>query len=137
MDSIKNDDPQKTKRKKKKKNISQRVASEAGKIVSQQGYVSVIDLFLKIGWLAPDKLLDWKRGRVPYLERVITANLGKISRAMKEFRSWAIHSKLKASVTIYKHGNHPLHFSKTGQSVIETAYSTHYVLIKSQTKEGV
>jgi hypothetical protein len=137
MDSIKNDDPQKTKRKKKKKNISQRVASVAGEIVSQQGYVSVIDLFLKIGWLAPDKLLDWKRGRVPYLERVITANLGKISRAMKDFRSWAIHSKLKASVTIYKHGNHPLHFSKTGQSVIETAYSTHYVLIKSQTKEGV
>jgi hypothetical protein len=137
MDSVKNDDPQKTKRKKKKKNISQRVASVAGEIVSQQGYVSVIDLFLKIGWLAPDKLLDWKRGRVPYLERVITANLGKISRAMKEFRSWAIHSKLKASVTIYKHGNHPLRFSKTGQSVIETAYSTHYVLIKSQTKKGV
>jgi hypothetical protein len=137
MDSVKNDDPQKTKRKKKKKNISQRVASVAGEIVSQQGYVSVIDLFLKIGWLAPDKLLDWKRGRVPYLERVITANLSKISRAMKEFRSWAIHSKLKASVTIYKHGNHPLRFSKTGQSVIETAYSTHYVLIKSQTKKGV
>lgn len=127
------DDPQKTKKKKKK--ISQHVAGMAGEIVSQQGYVSVIDLFLKIGWLTPDKLLDWKKGRVPYLERVITANLSKISRAIKEFRSWAIHSKLKASITVYKHGNNRLRFSKTGQSVIETAYSTHYVLIKPQIKK--
>lgn len=137
MDPIKNDDPQKIKRKKKKQKMSYRVAGVAGEIVSQQGYVSVIDLFLKIGWLTPDKLTEWKRGRVPYLERVITANLSKISRAMKEFRSWAIHSKLKVHVTVYQHGSHPLRFSKTGRLAIETAYRTHYVLIRSQNKEGV
>lgn len=136
MDPIKNNDSQKIKKKKKKKNMSQHVAGVAGGIVSQQGYVSVIDLFLGIGWLTPDKLLDWKKGRVPYLERVITAILSKISRVMKEFRSWALHSKLKASVTVYKHGNHPLRFSKTGQSVIETAYRTLCVAQASDERGG-
>ncbi len=136
MNPIKNDGSQKIKRKKKKKNMPLRVAGVAGEIVSQQGYVSVIDLFLKIGWLTPDKLLDWKRGRIPYLERVITANLSKISRAMNEFRSWAIHSKLKASVAVYKRGSHPLRFSKTGQPVIETVYRTHYVLLSSQREKN-
>lgn len=115
--------------------MSQRVAGMAEKIVSQQGYVSVVDLFLGIGWLTPDKLAEWKRGRIPYLERVITANLSKISKAMKAFQSWAIHSKLKPRVTVYQHGSHPLRFSKTGRLHIETAYRTHYVLLEPHLKK--
>lgn len=117
---------------KKKKKISQRVATVAGDIVSKKGYVSVIDLFLGIGWLTSDKVVDWKSGKVPYLERVITANLSKISKAMKEFKTWAVHSKLKASFTGYKYKGQKLRFSKTGQLNIETAYSTHYLLIRPE-----
>jgi hypothetical protein len=108
----------------------------AGNVVSKKGYVSAIDLFLGIGWLTQDKLSDWRKGKIPYLERVVTANLKKISRAMKEFRSWATHSKLKASITIYKHKSCRLRFSKSGNPNIETAYSTHYVLLKSNEKEN-
>jgi hypothetical protein len=115
---------------KKKINFSQRVITVAGNVVSKKGYVSVIDLFLGIGWLTSDKLADWKMGRVSYLEQIITANLSKISKAMKEFKSWAVHSKLKASNTVYKHKNCKLRFSKTGELNIEAAYSTHYVLLK-------
>jgi hypothetical protein len=117
---------------KKKKKISQRIATVAGDVVSKKGYVSVIDLFLGICWLTSDKVVDWKSGKVPYLERVITANLNKISKTMKEFKAWAIHSKLKASFTGYKHKSQKLRFSKTGQLNIETAYSTHYVLIRPE-----
>jgi hypothetical protein len=95
----------------------------------------VIDLMLGLDWLTPDKLNDWKKGKVPYLERIITTNLKKISRAMKEFKSWAVHSKLKASNTVYKHKNYRLRFSKTGQLNIETAYSTHYVLLNPDKKD--
>ncbi len=115
----------------KKKNFSQKIASLAGSIVSKKGHVSTIDLFLEIGWLKLDKLNDWKLGKIPYLERVISANLSKISKAMKELKSWATHSKLKPSFTGYKHKNNRLRFSKTGQLNIETAYSTHYILIKT------
>lgn len=106
------------------------IPSIAGKIVSEKGFVSAIDLFLVIGWLTQNKLTEWKAGKVPYLERVVEANLHKLSAAMKEFRAWAIHSKLKPSITVYKHKSCKLRFSKSGNPNIETAYSTHYVLQK-------
>jgi hypothetical protein len=123
------------KKKKKKKTPIQQVATVAGNVVSKKGYVSAIDLFLGIGWLTQDKLSDWKKGKIPYLEQVVTANLKKLSRAMKEFRTWANHSKLKASITVYKHKSCRLRFSKSGNSNIETAYNTHYVLLKANGKE--
>lgn len=53
---------------------------------------------------------------------------------MKDFRAWAIHSKLKPSITVYKHKGSKLRFSKTGDPNIETAYSTHYLLQKNVKK---
>lgn len=120
-----------TKQKKNSPLLSKQVAMVAGIVVSKKNYVSVIDLFLGMGWLSQDKLLDWKAGKIPYLESVIMVNLKKISTAIKEFSSWAAHSKLKASITVYKHKNYMLRFSKSGNHTIETAYSTHYVLLKS------
>lgn len=111
-----------------KRKFSQNVAVIAGNVVSHQGWVSPIDLFLGMGWLNQEKLSDWKKGKTPYLERVITANLSKLSKTMKEFKSWATHSKLKPSITVYKHKNCKLRFSKSGNPYIESAYSTHYIL---------
>ena len=117
---------------KMKKSLSKKVATVAGNTVSRQSYVSAIDLFLGIGWLNQTNLLDWKKGKIPYLEQVATANLKKISRIMKEFRLWANHAKLKKSITVYKHKNYKLRFSKSGNPNIETAYSTHFILLKSK-----
>jgi len=122
------------KKRKKKKPLSTQVATVAGSFVSKKRYVSAIDLFLGIGWLTQDKLSDWKAGKIPYLERVINANLKKISRVMKEFRTWASHANLKASITVYKHNSYNLRFRKSGNCNIEAAYSTHYVLLKSNEK---
>ncbi len=112
---------------KQKKKFSQAVATVAGNAVSLKGYVSVIDVMVGLNWLSIDNLNHWKRGRVPYLERVIMANLTKISRTMKEFKAWAVHSKLKSSLTVYKHKSYRLRFSKSGHLNIETAYGTHYI----------
>ena len=122
---------------KKKKSLSQKVATVAGNVVSKQGYVSAIDLLLGLGWLNQDTLLDWKRGKIPYLERVVTANLKKISKAMKEFSLCATHAKLKKSITVYKHKNYKLRFSKSGNPNIETAYSMHFVLVKSNKNDNL
>lgn len=119
----------------KKTKFSQSVATVAGSAVSLKGYVSVIDLMLGLNWLTPDKVNDWKKGKIPYLERVITANLAKISRTMKEFKAWALYSKLKPSQTMYKHKSYRLRFSKSGHPSIELAYSTHYVLQMSSPKK--
>jgi hypothetical protein len=115
---------------KKKKKFSQRVATITGNSITEKGCVSVIDLFLGIGWLTKNKLLEWKMGKIPYLERIVTANLRKISKIMKEFKSWAMHSNLKPKVTVYKHKGFKLRFSKSKEQNIEIAYSTHYLLPK-------
>lgn len=115
-----------------KKSLPQRFATIAGNYVSTNGYVSAIDLMPVLQWLTPEKLNDWKKGERSYLERIITINLSKISKAMKAFRSWANHSKLKPSITIYNHKSHKLRFSKFGHPNIEITYSTHYVLIKTE-----
>lgn len=113
------------------------IPSIVGKIVSEKGFVSAIDLFVAIGWLTQNKVTQWKSGKVPYLERVVEANLHKLSAAMKELKSWATHSKLKPSITVYKHKSCRLRFSKSGNPNIETAYNTHYVLQKAPKLESI
>lgn len=112
----------------KKRAYSQKVASIAGQEISNKGYVSPIDLFMGIGWLTKEKLIDWRMGKITYLERVLTANLSKLTKTMREFRAWAKHANLKPSKMVYKHKNCVLRFSKSGNPNIEDAYSTHYVL---------
>jgi hypothetical protein len=69
--------------------------------------------------------------RVPYLERLIKVNLGKINFIMKTVRRNCINGNLNPSWTGYKSwgkGNKiDLRFSKTGESNIEKSYATHFV----------
>lgn len=46
-----------------KRKFSQSVADAAGSIVTSKGYVSVIDLMLRLNWLTVDKLTSWKTGQ--------------------------------------------------------------------------
>lgn len=111
--------------------IKQRVVGAAEAALKRQNYVSVIDVFLGIGFLESVHVQDWRRGRIPYLERVIHGNLNKISFAAECFRSWATAKGLKKSETAYvAHGRgqkRDLRFSKSGAPAIEKAYRTHYV----------
>src|SRR5580704_2257444 len=81
--------------------LGDRVVAAAEKALAQQNYASPIDVFLGIGWLDPSSLAGWRQGRVDYLERVVRANLSRISEAMKLFRSWAAQKGLKPSETRY------------------------------------
>jgi hypothetical protein len=69
--------------------------------VARNGYVTAIDAVLATGWLRPEKVEDWRRGRVPYLEQAMVASLPKISTAMRIFRSWAESAGLRPSETAY------------------------------------
>jgi hypothetical protein len=42
---------------------------------------------LGIGWLDAGAVERWRRGQIVYLERVVQANLKRISEAMKLFRA--------------------------------------------------
>jgi hypothetical protein len=104
-----------------------RAAEEA---LAEQQYVRPVDVLLGVGWLAPTHLDEWRQGRVPYLEKVVLANLGQVSTAMKELRRWARATGLRPSETAYvarTRDRRTLRFSASGDPRLEEAYRTHWV----------
>lgn len=110
--------------------IDRRVARAAETALAKSGFVTPIDVLLGLGWLTPTDVENWRRGRVPYLERVTRAGLGKLSTAMRALQRWARRRGLRPSQTDYRSWTRrrtPLRFSKSGNPHIERAYSTHWI----------
>ncbi len=107
-----------------------------------RGYAAPVDVLMDIGVLPKQKYEDWRFGRVPYLERVCTVNLRKLSLIMHQMRVYAQKVGLKASFTCYNQwgvkgkpgqGNKPaiqLQFSKSGNPNVERWYATHFLDLK-------
>jgi hypothetical protein len=113
-----------------RKALAARVVRAAWAALSAKGYVSPIDVLVGVGRLAPDAVERWRRGQTDYLERVVQANLSRISEAMKLFRAWAAAQGLSASRMEYltrRPHHRALRFSKSGHPTIETSYRTHWV----------
>lgn len=113
------------------KRLKQRTIQAAEEALYKQHYVSPIDVFMGMKWLQPVHVEDWRKGRIPYLERIIQGNLHKISFCMKCFRDWAKEKGLKPSLTVYlartSGPKRELRFSISGHPDIERSYGTHYI----------
>ena len=110
--------------------VEERVTRAAEATLAEQGYVSAIDVLLRLGWLAPSQLDLWRQGRVECLERMVQAGLGKQSTAMRTLRTWATRRGLTPSETAYvarTRDRRRLRFSVSGDPDIERAYRTHWV----------
>jgi hypothetical protein len=93
--------------------------------------VAPVDVLVEMQLLTPDRLKDWRCGQVPYLERVISCNLTRLSRLLRILSFHAHDLNLKPSHTVYcRHGKGPkqvLRFTKTGDANLEAAYARHFV----------
>jgi hypothetical protein len=113
-----------------RQDLEQRVRRAAEAALAEQRFVSAIDVLLGLGWLAPSHLDRWRQGRAESLERVVQANLSKITVAMAAFRRWARDRGLNPSQTDYvarTRDRRQLRFSVSGDAAIERAYRTHWV----------
>jgi hypothetical protein len=113
-----------------RQDLERRVTRAAEEALAEQRFVSAIDVLLGLGWLAPSHLDRWRQGRVDSLERVVQANLSKITVAMAAFRCWAHDRGLNPSQTDYvarTRDRRQLRFSVSGDAAIERAYRTHWV----------
>jgi hypothetical protein len=114
-----------------KRALQNRVTNAAEAALAHHHYVSAIDVLTGMGLLAPAQVLDWRKGRIDFLERVMHANLKKISLSMATFRQWAQAKGLKPSETGYVRWGRgqkvELRFSKSGDPGIERSYRTHFV----------
>jgi hypothetical protein len=69
-------------------------------ILRQGNVVAPVDVLMRMNLLAPADLEDWRRGRVPYLERVINCNLTRLARLLRILRFHAHELKLVPSVAV-------------------------------------
>jgi hypothetical protein len=99
--------------------------------LKSQNFVAPILVFLSMGLLEAQDIDNWRKDRVPYLEKVIKCNLAKAGRVLRILRFHAHDLNLNPSVTVYRRetsgGKIPLRFSKSGERNIEEAYSRHFV----------
>ena len=108
-----------------------RIARAVDQILAEGKVVAPVDVLVRMNLLAPERLEDWRRGRTPYLEKVIDSNLTRLSRLLRILRFHAHDLKLVPSITVYKRwGKGPkqrLRFTKTADPRLEEAYSRHFV----------
>ena len=108
-----------------------RIERATSLILAKSKVVAPVDVLIGMDLLTKEKLEDWRRGRLPYLERVISGNLSRLSRLLRILRFHAHDLHLVPSVTTYywmgKGPKERLRFSKTGNPRVEEAYSRHFV----------
>lgn len=107
-----------------------RIERAVAAILAKGKVVAPVDVLVAMSLLAPEKLEDWRRGRMPYLEKVTNCNLTRLSRLLRILRFHAHDLNLVPSVTVHRRwGKGPkqrLQFTKTGDPRLEEAYARHF-----------
>lgn len=109
--------------------LRNKVSGACIKLLKEKGFIAPIDVLLEIGVIDKKRFLDWKNGKVPYLERVCSGNLNKMNLILQTIEKLARDMKLKPSFTYYKRNGskNKLRFSKSNSDYLENKYATHYV----------
>jgi hypothetical protein len=112
--------------------LTQKIKAAASQILAAKGYISAVDLLMRMERLTRTNYERWRSRQTPYLEGVLTGNLSQHQFLLRTLRSHALDElHLKPSRTVYvswgKGQRQPLRFSKSGNSHIEQLYSTHYL----------
>ena len=110
-----------------------KVVKAVDSVLASEKYVTPIRVFQAMGLLEEKDIESWRKGQVPYLERVIGCNLHKPSRILRILRFVAHDFNLKPSTTVYKRkvrgGKVPLRFTKFNDKHLEEAYARHFIVV--------
>ena len=123
----------------KKDKYYPRVARATAKLLAKSDVLAPVNVLMEMEILTKADYDAWKKGQIPYLERVIQVNLAKASRILRIIGFHAQNLNLVPSHTAYcqsgKGKRPPLRFSKYGDKNLEEAYSRHYIKKKLQDKK--
>ena len=100
-----------------------RIVRAVAAILKRGKLVTTVDVLVQMGLLSRAHLEDWRRGRVPYLERVVRGNLIRLSRLLRILAFHAHDLNLVGSAGTYARR---LRFTKTGDPGVERAYARHF-----------
>lgn len=113
----------------------------SSQLLHERGYISFVEVLLRMGKLRKEQYEAWRFGRLPCLEQVVTVNLTKINYLLRTLHRNARKGGLRTSKTAYvswgKGPKRPLRFSKSGDPNIEEAYATHFLRPKEDAPQPV
>jgi len=116
-----------------------RVVQAIGKILIHADVVSPVEIFIEMGNLSQKNYEAWRKGQVPFLERVFEGNLSKANRILRIIGFHAHDLNMLPRITHYhkwgKGKKVTLQFSKSGNRKLEEAYSRHYLWNQSVEKK--
>lgn len=101
-----------------------RVVKAVSEILATSHVVAPVDVLMRMQLLNKQQYEDWRFGRVPYLERVCQANLGRLNRVLRILDRHSRSLGLKPSQTAYRKWGRggkriELRFSKSGEAALE------------------
>lgn len=115
------------------------VVKAIGNILSRADVVSPSEIFIEMGSLSPKNYEAWRKGQVPYLERLFEGSLSKANRILRIIGFHTHDLNMVPRHTVYhqlgKGKKRVLRFSKSGDPNLEKAYSRHYLWNQSQDKK--
>ena len=116
-----------------------RVVRAIAKVLSKSDVIAPVQVLIEMGNLSKKNLEAWRKGQVPYLERVFEGSLSKANRILRIIGFHVHDLNMVPRNTNYhpwgKGKNRILRFSKSGDRKIEEAYSRHYLWNKSPEKK--
>lgn len=114
-----------------KRSLEERVVQAAEQALAALSYVSAVDVFIRIGWLAPSTFMRWKQGRESSLEQHLQTNPRRILEAQALLARWAESKGMIPSQGRYvlkaREGIADLRFTQAGDPAAETAWRVHYI----------
>lgn len=69
--------------------LEARITRAAEAPLAENGYVAPVDVLVRMRWLEPVRVDEWRQGRLRAPELGVQANLHKLSTAMSILRGWA------------------------------------------------
>jgi hypothetical protein len=114
---------------KSKPPIEERVVTSAESVLAEQGHVSVIDVFVRMGLLLQSHVDVWRKGRIDHLDNLIQSSPKKIGTALEAFHHWAQQRGLAPSDAPFmvegRAGARELHV--TADPEVEQFFRRHYI----------
>ncbi|MFB4314286.1 DUF2293 domain-containing protein [Actinomadura sp. 21ATH] len=113
--------------------LGRRVTEAAALLLKRSHAVSPVEVFQRIGWLAPPRVDEWRQGRIDPLEAALTVRPDKIAAALRALREWAEAEGLEPAETAYiaaTRDRRALRFTArdgAGAAEAERAYRTHWI----------
>ena len=114
-----------------RRDLEKKLSPITSGLLREKGYISLVDVFIGLGYLTKEDVESWRMKRIPYLEKSVKVGLSKITFINKTVRENCRKGGLRESYTAYKSWGKgakiDLQFSKSGAKNIEALYSTHWL----------